>query len=120
MTLWRDSIRGDFQAQVFTDNLLRSTAQGKLAGTGFRLALPIKVPLILHSFSLDADQRKIRVPSAALSWEERHLTVEGSIDFLPEAILLDMNVSIDGLQWEKIEKLLKTEDRKQLEKRSRP
>jgi hypothetical protein len=107
-----DSIRGDFQARVFTDNLLRSTAQGKLAGTGFRLALPIKVPLILHSFSLDADQRKIRVSSAALSWEERHLTVEGSIDFLPEAVLLDMNVSIDGLQWEKIEKLLKTEDRK--------
>jgi hypothetical protein len=107
-----ESIRGDFHAHVFIDNLLRSTALGKLAGTGLRLALPIKLPLILHSFSLDADQRQIRVQSATLGWEERHVTMEGSMDFLPEAFLLDMNVSIDGLQWEKIEKILKTQGQK--------
>ena len=107
-----DSIRGDFHSHLFIDNLLRSTVRGKLAGTGLRLALPMKLPLILHSFSLEADQKKIRVQSAALTWEERHLTVEGSMDFLPEALLLDINISIDGLQWERIEKILKTEDRK--------
>jgi hypothetical protein len=107
-----DSIRGNFYAHVFTDDLLRSTVQGNLAGTGFRLALPIRAPLILHSFSLHADRNQIRVQSSAFSWEDRHLTVEGSIDFLPEAFLLDMNVSIDGLQWEKIEKILKTENQK--------
>jgi hypothetical protein len=91
---------------------LRSIAQGKLAGTGFRLALPIGAPLILNSFSLYADRSKIRIQSAALNWEDRHLTMEGLIDFLPKEILLDINVSVDGLQWEKIEKILKNEDPK--------
>jgi hypothetical protein len=106
------SIRGDFHSHLFLDNLLRSTAGGKLAGTGLRLALPIKPPLILDGFSLEADQKKIRVQAADLTWEERHLAVEGSFDFLPEALLLDINVSIDGLKWECIENFLKNEDRK--------
>ena len=70
------------------------------------------MPLILNSFSLDVDRSKIRVQSAALEWEDRQVTMEGSIDFLPEAILLDMNVSTDGLQWGTIQKILKNEDRK--------
>ena len=110
--VWEGSIRGDLQAHIFIDDLFRSKAQGKLAGTGFRLALPIGMPLILSSFSLDADQSKIRVQSAALIWEDRPLTADGIIDFSPEAILLDMNVSADGLQAEKVEKILKSEGRK--------
>jgi hypothetical protein len=106
------SIRGDFRSHIFIDNLLRSTAQGKLAGAGLGLALPIKLPLILERFSLDAEKNKIRVHSAALRWEDRHLTMGGSVDFSSEAFLVDMDISIDGLQWEKIEKILKTGDPK--------
>ena len=112
MSFWRVQSGAIFMLMFSSDDLLRSTAQGKLSGTGFRLALPISVPMILHNFSLDVDRSKIRVQSAALKWEDRQLAMEGSIDLLPEAILLDMDVSIDGLQWEKIEKILKSEDRK--------
>ncbi len=107
-----DSIRGDFHSHVFIDDPLRSTVQGKLAGTGLRLALPIKLPLILHSFSLDADQNKIRVQSAALNWKEHNVTLKGSVDFSTDAFVLDMDASIDGLQWEEIGTILKTDDQK--------
>jgi hypothetical protein len=108
----KGSIRGDFQAHILIDDLLLSKTQGKLAGTGFHLALPIGVPLILNSFSLEAERSQIRVHSAALTWEDRHLTAGGTIGFSPEAILLDMNVSADGLEAERIKKILRSTERK--------
>ncbi|HSR12472.1 MAG TPA: AsmA-like C-terminal domain-containing protein [Thermodesulfobacteriota bacterium] len=107
-----DSIRGDFQSRLFIDEPLRSTAEGKVAASGLHLTLPVGIPLIVHNFSLDADRRKIRIQSASLTCEEHHLTLDGTVDFLPEGFLLDLNVSTDGLRWDKIEKLLKTENEK--------
>ena len=106
------SIHGDFRSHLFIDAPMRSTAQGKLAGAGLDLARVVKLPLVLKSFALEADRNIIRVQSAALSWEDRQVTLEGSVDFSAEAFLVDMDVAIDGLHWEKIKKVLKSEDQK--------
>jgi hypothetical protein len=108
----RGSIRGDFQSRIFIDQPLRSTAHGKLKGVDLGLVLPLKGPLIVKDFSVDADKGRVHVESAALRWDDRHLTLGGWLDFSPEGFHLDMDVSVDGLEWAKIEKILKTEDQK--------
>jgi hypothetical protein len=108
----RGSIRGDFHSRIFIDQPLRSTARGKLKGGGLGLVLPLKAPLIVKDFSVDADQGRVHVESAALRWDDRHLALEGWLDFSPEGFHLDLDVSIDGLEWAKIEKILRTEDQK--------
>jgi len=106
------SIRGDFRSHFFIDAPTGSTAKGKLAGDDLDLALVAKLPLVLKNFSLEADKNIIRVQSAALSWEDRHVTLGGSVDFSAEAFLLDMDVAIDGLGWEKVKEVLKPEAQK--------
>ena len=106
------SIRGDFHSRIFIDQPLRSTAHGKLEGVDLGLVLPLKVPLIVKDFSVDADKGRVHVESAALRWDDRHLALGGWLDFSPEGFHLDMDVSVDGLEWTKIEKILRTEDQK--------
>jgi hypothetical protein len=108
----RGSIRGDFHGRIFIDQPLRSTAHGKLQGVGLGLVLPLKEPLIVKDFSVDADQDRVHVESATLRWDDRHLALEGWVNFSPEGFHLDMDVSVDGLEWAKIEKILKTEEQK--------
>jgi hypothetical protein len=108
----RGSIRGDFQSRIFIDQPLRSTAQGKLKGVDLGLVLPLKGPLIVNDFSVDADKGRVHVESAALRWDDRHLALGGWMDFSPDGFHLDMDVSVDGLEWAKIEKILKTGDQK--------
>lgn len=108
----RGSIRGDFQGRIFIDQPLRSTAHGKLEGIDLGLVLPLKVPLTVQDFSVDAGKDRVHVESAALRWEDRHLALEGWLDFSPGGFHLDMNVSVDGLEWAKIENILKREDQK--------
>ena len=110
--LLRGSIRGDFQSRIFLDQPLGSTAHGKLKAIDLGLVLPLKAPLIVEEFSIDAVKGRVHVESAGLRWDDRHLTLEGRLDFSPEEIHLDLDVSIDGLEWAKIEKILKTEDQK--------
>jgi hypothetical protein len=108
----RGSIRGDFQSRIFIDQALRSTAHGKIKGVDLGLVLPLKVPLIVENFSVDVDKGRVHVESAALRWDDRHVALGGWLDFSPEGFQLDMDVSVDGLEWAKIEKILKTEDQK--------
>jgi hypothetical protein len=108
----RGSIRGDFHSRVFLDQPLRSTALGKLKGVDLGLVLPVKGPLIVKDFSVDADQGRVHVESATLRWDDRLLALEGWLDFSPQGFHLDMDVSVDGLEWAKIEKILKAEDQK--------
>jgi len=106
------SLHGDFRSHFFIDAPTRSTAQGKLAGADLDLAPVARLPLVLKSFALEADKNIIRVQSAAFSWEDRRVTLAGSVDFSAEAFLVDMDAAIDGLPWEKAKKVLKPEVQK--------
>jgi hypothetical protein len=108
----RGSVQGDFHVRIFIDQPLRSTAQGKIKGVDLGLVLPLKVPLIVQGFSVNADKGGVQVESAALRWKDRHLALGGWVDFSPEGFHLDMNVSVDGLDWVEIENILKSEDQK--------
>ncbi len=117
-------IQGDLQTHILMDHPMRSTAQGKLQGLGLGHPLELKIPVQIENFSLDAKGNKLTVESALVTWGESHLNLEGDVKFSEEEFLFDMNLSADGLEWEKIEGLLKEEkgegDLEQKEKLSVP
>jgi hypothetical protein len=117
-------IQGDFEAHILMDHPMRSKVQGKLRGIGLGHQLDLKVPLAIENFSVEAKKNKLKVESALLTWRESHLNLEGDVEFSEKAFLFDMNLSADGLEWEKIEGLLKEEkgesDLEQREKLSVP
>jgi len=117
-------IQGDLRAQIFLDNPMRSTAQGRLQGVGLGNPLELKVPLAIENISLDAKKNKLRVESALVTLGDSHLDLQGDMEFSEKAFLFNMNLSTDGLEWEKIEGFLKGEkgesDLEQREKRAVP
>ncbi len=104
-------IQGDVQAHILLDNPMSSTAQGRLQGVGLGNPLELKVPLAIESISLDAKKNKLRVESALVTLGDAHLDLQGDMGFSEKEFLFDMNLSADGLEWEKIEELLKAEKR---------
>ena len=102
-------IQGDLQTHILMDHPMRSTAQGKLQGLGLGHPLELKVPVQIENVSLDAKGNKLRVESALLTWGDSHLDLQGDMGFSEKEFLFHMNLSADGLEWEKIEGLLKAE-----------
>jgi hypothetical protein len=105
-------IQGDLQAHILMDHPMRSTARGTLQGVGLGHPLEVKIPVQIETFSLDAKRNKLNVESALVTWGDSHLNLEGDVKFTEEEFLFDMNLSADGLEWEKIEGLLERENGK--------
>ncbi len=103
-------VDGDFEAHILMDYPMRSKVQGKLRGIGLGHQLELKVPLTIENFSLEAKKNKLKVESALLTWRESHLNLEGDVEFSEKAFRFDMNLSADGLEWERVEELLEGED----------
>ena len=102
-------IQGDLQTHIVLDNPMRSTAQGTIQGVGLGHPWELDVPVRIENVSLDAKGNKLRVEFALVTWGDNHLDLRGSMEFSEKEILFDMNLSADGLEWEKVEGLLKEE-----------
>jgi hypothetical protein len=70
----------------------------------------LKVPLAIERISLNAKKNKLRVESALVTWGDSHFDLRGDMEFSEKEFLFDMNLSADGLEWEKIEGLLEAEN----------
>jgi len=103
-------IQGDIQAHILLDHPMRSTARGKLQGVGLGHPLELKIPVQIENFSLDAKGHKLTVESALVTWGDKHLNLEGGVEFSEEEFLFDMNLSADGFEWEKVEEILEERD----------
>jgi hypothetical protein len=104
-------IQGDLQTHILLDNPMRSTAQGTIKGVGLGHPLELKIPVQIENVSLNAMGNKLMVESALLTWGDSHVDLQGGIEFSEKEFLFDMNLSTDGLEWEKIQGLLKAEKR---------
>jgi hypothetical protein len=105
-------IKGDFRAHILIDQPMKSTAQGKLQGEDLGSLGKLKVPLKIERISLSATKNRLKVESALCTWEDSRLSLEGSVDFSPKGFLLDLDLSADGLEWDKIEKILAKQNKK--------
>jgi len=98
---------GDFEAHLLLDHPMRSTAQGKLQGTGLGYPLNLKAPFTIEDFSLNAVGNRLNLKSASLTWGKRHITLDGNLKFSEMDFMFDMNLVADALQWDKVVELFK-------------
>ena len=104
-------IKGDFRAHILIDQPMRSTAQGKLQGANLGYLGKLKAPVKIESVSLNAAKNRLKVESALFKWEDSRLILEGNVDFSTKGFLLDMDLSVDGLQWDRVRKILAKKNR---------
>jgi len=105
-------VDGDFEAHILMDNPMRSTALGKLRVVGLNYPLELKIPLRIEDVSLVAKKNKLTVESALLTWGDSPLSLKGNMNFPENGFLFDMDLSADGLEWEKIKGILQEENQK--------
>jgi hypothetical protein len=102
-------IQGDLQTHILLDNPMRSTAQGTIQGVGLGPPWELEVPVRIENVSLNAMGNKLLVESALVTLGDSHVDLQGGIEFSEKEFLFDMNLSADGLEWEKIQGLLNAE-----------
>ena len=107
------SISGDFGANILIDQPLGSTAHGRIQGTGlhYHLPVPVKLPIVLESVALDVKGRKVNVDAGLSAPEDRHMRLAGDVDLSGKEILVDMNLTTDGIHWKKVETAVKEEEK---------
>jgi len=86
---------------------IRDSFQGRLQAKDLLLPEVLEWGLRINDISVNSQKKHILIESADLTWGDSHLDVKGSMDFSPEAILLDMAVTADEFDLDPIEKKLK-------------
>jgi hypothetical protein len=103
------SIEGDLQAHILLDRPMSSVVFGRLKGRGLGYRLGLRTPLWVEDISLLAEQKKLNVESALITWGDSQLNLVGTVALTGEAFLIDMNLTTDGLEWAKVEEAMKDE-----------
>jgi len=99
-------IQGELIARILLDQPAKSTVQGKLKGEDFILPLNLKPPVSMDSFSVNAATDHAQVESAIFTWADQRMVLGGSAKVSPDGVVLDMDLSADALEWDKVEGLM--------------
>jgi len=105
------SVKGDFQARFERDNPMNFVATGKLEGTDIELPWKVGAPLKVQRFSLFAEENMFSLEPAIIEWGDTRLVFEGKIGFDEGKIRLDMDLTADGLDAEKLAAIARTEEK---------
>ena len=106
-------LKGNIQLRISTDKPLNSTAQGKLEGGNIYYPLKIDEPIKIESISLNAEKNNIVIDSLDLSLGNNNIGIQGTANLSSDKFVLDMNISADKIEWDKILKLKGDENEKE-------
>ncbi|MBW2063408.1 MAG: AsmA-like C-terminal domain-containing protein [Deltaproteobacteria bacterium] len=112
----RGWVKGDFQTTVLLDQPMKSAATGSLEGKDIFLPLAVikaAPPISIENFSLAAKNKRVNVRSAALTLGDNHLTLKGSLDFSRHPLIIDMDLSSEGLKWDEVERIFPGKPKKE-------
>jgi hypothetical protein len=110
------SLEGDFRAQTLLDRPTQSTAKGKIMGKNLIFPGKLKEPLLIHSLDMDAAENEFTVHSVELTWGDRDISLTGYAVTSDKGLILDMDLSTNRLEWEKIANALKEREEDEEEK----
>ena len=100
------SLAGDFSARILRDRPLESLAHGRLSGEGIVLPWKPDIPLQIDSIAVNADGRRISIPSSRIRLAETVLSSSGVLTFGKDGLDVQMDVATDRVEWESIERIL--------------
>ncbi len=100
-------IKGSFQSYVRLNQPMASTARGELQAAGFLYSWNLKDPVRIESAHLQAKGSKIKIKSAEVTWQDCKMALKGGVSFSPSGFKLDIDLSADELDYEKLKRLKK-------------
>lgn len=98
-------VSGDFSAHISLEKYLVSTAQGELEGQGLHFPQLRELDEVKY-FSVEAATEKLIVRSATVVWADNQFAVSGTIGFSINGFLLDLEASVDGIEWTDVERIM--------------
>lgn len=99
-------IKGDFRTKLVFDQPARSTAEGTLTGEGLVIPFILRVPFTVDLLSLRADGKKLMLDPAVIIIEQNRIAVQGGIGAQGDGLMLDLDLSTDGMGWNALQELL--------------
>lgn len=98
-------IRGNFNAHIFLDNYMMSSAEGTLEGEGINASVIAGLDAV-KNFHISASGNSIHVESATIFLKGSKLETKGNVSFSKEGFLINLNVSTNNIEWTDIKKIL--------------
>lgn len=95
-------IRGNFKTYIRLNKPMNSTAWGQLEAAGFVYSHKLRTPARIENARLTANGNKLKVRSARVNWLDARMDVVGSVKFTPSGFKLDMDLSADRVDFEKL------------------
>jgi hypothetical protein len=96
-------IKGDFRAHIFLDQPFDSEFNGKLHVRDLALPDQKGVPIVIKRLSTEARGDKVHIESTELSVADNLFYLEGDANFSEDEIVLDMDLTIDDLNLNKLD-----------------
>jgi uncharacterized protein involved in outer membrane biogenesis len=106
-------IRGDFAARIVKDRPEQSRLKGDVQAGEFSYQGGLSSPLLVNSVSLKAADDKIQVEKAELAWRGTEAAIQGTVGLAEKGVQVDLNVSSEGFKWEKVERIIEQEKKKE-------
>ncbi|HWR71614.1 MAG TPA: AsmA-like C-terminal domain-containing protein [Nitrospirota bacterium] len=99
-------IKGDFRTKLIFDQPARSTAEGTLTGEGLVIPFILRVPFTIDLLTLRADGKKLVLDPALINIKQSKIAVQGGIGAQGDGLMLDLDLSTDGMGWNALQQLL--------------
>jgi len=106
------SISGDFETKFERDRPMKFVASGKLEGSAIVLPWKVGETLKVQRLSLTAEENRFSLEPAIIEWGDTRLVFEGKAGLDQDKILLDMDLTTNGLDVEKLSVIARGEKEK--------
>jgi hypothetical protein len=106
-------IAGDFRAEIQREKPFQFTARGKIRGENIVIPSKWGIPIKIENLSLAGDGNSLAVEPSSLRLDDTPFSLKGNLNFTKGDLAIDMDLSADRIEWQKIAQVLKETGKKE-------
>ena len=106
-------IEGDFRAEIRREKPFRFTARGQARGENIVIPSKWGIPITIENISLSGDGSSLVVEPSSLRLDDTSFSLKGNLNSTQEDLAIDMDLSADRIEWEKIAKALEGNEKRE-------
>ena len=108
-------IAGDFRAEIQREKPFQFTATGKIRGENIVMPSKWGLPIKIENLSLAGDGSSLSIEPSSLRVDDTPFSLKGNLNFTKGDLAIDMDLSADRIEWQKITQALKGTGKKDSE-----
>jgi hypothetical protein len=99
-------VKGNIKVLLRKKEPTRSVVLGKLSAARIGCPCISEEPVEIEGLSLTGTKQGVRLESAAFTWEESRMSLQGDLRSSSGTFLLDMALSADRIRWREVEEII--------------